>query len=431
MDIIEIEGGRELNGTVEISGMKNAALPIIFACILIKDRCVIENLPSAIDIANSLEILSKMGAHVRMINRNTVEIDCTNIEGGSSPYELVSKLRASSYLYGAELGRFKRAYAGLPGGCDFGGTRPIDQHIKGFEALGAKVSTENGYLEAEAPNGLRGTQVFFDFITVGATINIMLASVFAKGVTVIDNAAREPHVVDLANFLNTCGANITGAGTDTIKIKGVTSLHGCNYAIIPDMIEAGTYMSAVAAAGGRVCISNTIPKHLESISAKLEEIGCEIEEFDDSLIISRTGPLRKANIKTLPYPGFPTDMHPQTAVVLCMAEGVSFITEGVFETRFRYVDELRKLGAKIEVHGKTAVIEGGHPLTAATLKAVDLRAGAAMVIAGLAVPGQSVITDIHLIERGFEDIVGKLQKLGAVIRRSYRPDEDFVQGKAN
>ena len=293
------------------------------------------------------------------------------------------------------------------------------------------MSTENGYLEAEAPNGLRGTQVFFDFITVGATINIILASVFAKGVTVIDNAAREPHVVDLANFLNTCGANSTGAGTDTIKIKGVTSLHGCNYAIIPDMIEAGTYMSAVAATGGRVCISNTIPKHLESISAKLEEIGCEIEEFDDSLIVSRTGPLRKANIKTLPYPGFPTDMHPQTAVVLCMAEGVSFITEGVFETRFRYVDELRKLGAKIEVHGKTAVIEGGHPLTAATMKAVDLRAGAAMVIAGLAVPGQSVITDIHLIERGFEDIVGKLQKLGAVIRRSYRPDEDFIQGKAN
>ncbi|MBR6559243.1 MAG: UDP-N-acetylglucosamine 1-carboxyvinyltransferase [Clostridia bacterium] len=431
MEKIEITGGNRLYGTVDISGMKNAALPIIFSCILIKGKCIIENLPTVKDITNSLEILSKMGASVKMINRNTVEIDCTNIKGGSSPYELVRKIRASSYLYGAELGRFGRAYAGLPGGCDFGGVRPIDQHIKGFEALGAKVTTEGGYLEAVAENGLRGAQVFFDVITVGATINVMLASVCAKGTTIIDNAAREPHIVDLANFLNTCGAHISGAGTDTIKIKGVSGLHGCNYAIIPDMIEAGTYMTAVAATGGKLKLTNVIPKHLESISAKLEEMGCIIEEFDDNIIISRDAPLKKANIKTMPYPGFPTDMHPQIAIVLCMANGVSYITEGVFETRFRYVDELRRMGANIKVDGKTAIIEGGSPLSAAPVKAVDLRAGAAMIVAGLAIEGKTEITDVHLIERGFDDIVGKLTGIGANIKKVICPDEDSELARAN
>ena len=273
--------------------------------------------------------------------------------------------------------------------------------------------------------------MFFDVITVGATINVMLASVCAKGITVIDNAAREPHIVDLANFLNTCGAHISGAGTDTIKIKGVSSLHGCNYAIIPDMIEAGTYMTAVAATGGKLKITNVIPKHLESISAKLEEMGCIIEEFDDSIIISRDGPLKKANIKTMPYPGFPTDMHPQIAIVLCLANGVSYITEGVFETRFRYVDELRRMGAKIKVDGKTAIIEGGAPLSAAPVRSVDLRAGAAMIVAGLAIEGKTEITDIHLIERGFDDIVGKLSGIGANIKKVICPDEDAELAKAN
>ncbi len=431
MEKIEINGARKLCGTVKISGMKNAALPIIFACILIKGKCIIENLPIVRDISISLEILSKMGASVKMINRTTVELDCTNIKGGTSPYELVRKIRASSYLYGAELGRFSRAYAGLPGGCDFGGLRPIDQHIKGFEALGAKISTEGGYLEAVAEGGLRGAQVFFDFITVGATINVILASVCAKGVTVIDNAAREPHIVDLANFLNTCGANISGAGTDTIKIKGVSSLHGCTYAIIPDMIEAGTYMTAVAATGGKLKITDVIPKHLESISAKLEEMGCVIEEFDDSIIISREGDLKKTNIKTMPYPGFPTDMHPQIAILLCLAKGVSYITEGVFETRFRYVDELRRMGATIKVDGKTAIIEGGAPLSAAPVKAIDLRAGAAMIVAALAIDGKTEISDIHLIERGYDDIVGKLKEIGADIRKVIYLDDEEQLPKAN
>ncbi|MBR6708335.1 MAG: UDP-N-acetylglucosamine 1-carboxyvinyltransferase [Clostridia bacterium] len=422
MEKIIIEGGRSLHGTVEINGMKNAALPIILASILTRDVCVIEHLPAISDVTLALEILRSMGAGVRMINRTTVEIDSRHIVGGSSPYELVSKMRGSTYLIGAELGCFSAAKVGWPGGCDFG-VRPIDQHIKGFEALGAKVDIENGYIIASAPDGLRGGTVYFDCVTVGATINVMIAAVLAKGNTVIDNAAREPHIVDLANFLNTCGAKITGAGTGVIRISGVEKLHGCTYTIIPDMIEAGTYMAAVAAAGGNVRITNVIPKHLEVISAKLVEMGADIEEYDDSITISSTGELRRANVKTLPYPGFPTDMHPQISAALCCANGASIVTEGIWENRFRYVDELRKMGADISVDGRTATIFGVERLTGAPVRAVDLRAGAAMIIAGLAAEGRTEISGIGSIERGYDDIVGKLTRLGANIKKVYCPDE--------
>ena len=423
MEKIVIEGGYPLFGEVEINGMKNAALPIILASILTGDKCVIEHLPAISDVTLALEILRSMGAGVRMINRTTVEIDTSYIKGGNAPYDLVSKMRGSTYLIGAELGRFGAARVGWPGGCDFG-VRPIDQHIKGFEALGAKVDIENGYIVANAPEGLRGNSVYFDCVTVGATINVMIAAVLAPGQTVIDNAAREPHIVDLANFLNTCGAKITGAGTGVIRITGVERLHGCTYTIIPDMIEAGTYMAAVAAAGGRIRITNVIPKHLEIISAKLEEMGAEIEEYDDTIIIGRSHELRRANIKTLPYPGFPTDMHPQMSAVLCCAQGTSIVSEGIWENRFRYVDELHKMGAEITVDGRTATIFGVERLTGAPVRAVDLRAGAAMIIAALAAEGRTEISGIGSIERGYDDIVGKLQRLGAHIKKMYCSDEN-------
>ena len=413
-----VSGGKALFGDVEISGMKNAALPIVVASILTGEKCVIENLPSISDVRKSLDILAAMGAEVNYKGNNSVEIDSKDVKGGISPYDLVSKMRGSTYLIGAELARFGRAKVGWPGGCDFG-VRPIDQHIKGFEALGAKVTmdTENGYIYADAPNGLHGNSVYFDVVSVGATINVMIAAVLAKGKTVIDNAAREPHIGDLANFFNTCGAKITGAGTSVIKIQGVEKLHGCNYTIIPDMIEAGTFMAAVAATGGKVNIKNIIPKHMESVSAKLEEMGMKIEEFDDSITIEKVKPLKKIQIKTLPYPGFPTDMHPQLTAVLCTAEGTSTVTEGVWENRFRYVDELRKMGAEIEVEGVSAKVNGVPMLTGAEVKAVDLRGGAAMIIAGLAAKGTTEITNIMSIERGYDDIVGKLTALGADIRK--------------
>ncbi|MBE6537920.1 MAG: UDP-N-acetylglucosamine 1-carboxyvinyltransferase [Ruminococcaceae bacterium] len=413
-----VSGGKALFGDVEISGMKNAALPIVVASILTGEKCVIENLPSISDVRKSLDILAAMGAEVNYKGNNSVEIDSKDVKGGISPYDLVSKMRGSTYLIGAELARFGRAKVGWPGGCDFG-VRPIDQHIKGFEALGAKVTmdTENGYIYADAPNGLHGNSVYFDVVSVGATINVMIAAVLAKGKTVIDNAAREPHIVDLANFFNTCGAKITGAGTSVIKIQGVEKLHGCNYTIIPDMIEAGTFMAAVAATGGKVNIKNIIPKHMESVSAKLEEMGMKIEEFDDSITIEKVKPLKKIQIKTLPYPGFPTDMHPQLTAVLCTAEGMSTVTEGVWENRFRYVEELRKMGAEIEVEGVSARVNGVPTLRGAEVKAVDLRGGAAMIIAGLAAKGTTEITNIMSIERGYDDIVGKLTALGADIRK--------------
>lgn len=423
MEKIVIEGGRPLYGEVEINGMKNAALPIILASLLTGDKCVIEHLPAISDVTLALEILRSMGASVRMLSRTTVEIDSTHVKGGTAPYDLVSKMRGSTYLIGAELGRFGAARVGWPGGCDFG-VRPIDQHIKGFEVLGAQVEIENGYIMASAPDGLHGGQVYFDCVTVGATVNVMIAAVLAKGNTVIDNAAREPHIVDLANFLNTCGAKITGAGTSVIRISGVERLHGCTYAIIPDMIEAGTYMAAVAATGGRVRITNVIPKHLEIISAKLEEMGAVIEEEDEAITISREGELRRANIKTLPYPGFPTDMHPQMSAVLCIAKGTSMVSEGIWENRFRYVDELHKMGADITVDGRTATIVGVERLSGAPVRAVDLRAGAAMIIAGLAAEGKTEVSGIGSIERGYDDIVGKLTRLGASVKKIWCPDEN-------
>ncbi len=420
MEKIIINGGRPLNGSVEVSGSKNAAIPIILATLMVNDVCVIENVPSISDISLSLEILSAMGCRVRMISKNTVEIDSRLAEGGTAPYELVRKMRGSYYLVGAELGRFGRAYVGLPGGCDFG-VRPIDQHIKGFKALGASINVESGYIDAKADE-LKGASIYFDVETVGGTINVMIAAARAKGTTIIENAAREPHVVDLANFLNSCGAKITGAGTDTIKIKGVDHLYGSTYAIIPDMIEAGTYMCAAAATGGHVKVTNIIPKHMESVSAKLEEMGVQLIENDDSIEVISTGELNRVNVKTAPYPGFPTDMHPQFGVLLCLANGVSYLNESIFNNRFRYVEELKRMGASIKVDGSTAIFEGGKPLSGAPVKAVDLRAGVAMIIAGLSVKGRTEIEDIHYIERGYDDVVGKLRSVGADIKKVIVPD---------
>lgn len=429
MEQIVINGGNKLFGNVEISGMKNAALPIIIASILTEDVCVIENLPCISDVTLSLEILRTMGADVKMLGKNTVQIDAKHIEGGTSPYNLVSMMRGSTYLIGAELGRFGTAKVGWPGGCDFG-ERPIDQHIKGFTALGAKVNVENGFIYADAPEGLAGAQIYFDVVSVGATINIMLAAVKAEGTTIIDNAAREPHIVDLANFFNTCGAQISGAGTSVIKIKGVKELHGCTYAIIPDMIEASTFMTAVAATGGSIRITGVIPKHLEIISAKLVEMGVNVEAFDDSIVVKREGEINGVNVKTLPYPGFPTDMHPQMSALFCFANGQGSVSEGIWENRFRYVDELRKMGAQITVDGKTATVVGGHPMTGAPVRATDLRAGAAMIIAGLAATGKTEISNIASIERGYDNVVGKFKALGADISKRNYPDEVELK-KAN
>ncbi len=422
MEKIVIKGGRALHGRVEVSGMKNAAVGVILSTILIDGVTVLENLPAISDVTLSLQILSSMGAVVEQIDPTTYQIDTRNVKPGTAPLEMVRKMRASYYVIGAELGRFHQSKVGCPGGCDFG-IRPIDQHIKCFEALGAAVHVTKHYVEAQAPDGIRGDQIYFDSVSVGATMNGIIAAALADGTTVIENAAREPHVVDLANFLNTCGARITGAGTDVIKIKGVKRLHGCTYAIIPDMIEAATYMIAAAATGGTLEICNVIPKHLESVSAKLEEMGVQIEELDDSVIVAPADRLRRVNIKTLPYPGFPTDVHPQMSVLLCLANGISHVSEGVWDNRFRYVEELRRMGADIEVNGKVATITGCEKLSCAKVRAVDLRAGAAMIIAALAAEGKTEIDDIYHIQRGYDNIVGKLEKVGADIRMVTIPDE--------
>lgn len=411
---ILIDGGKPLMGEVPISGMKNAALPIVFATVLVGGVSVLENIPPISDITRSLDILRQMGASVSFQDRTTVRIDTSAVIPGSSPDALVSRIRGSSYLVGAELGRFRHADCALPGGCDFG-SRPLDLHIKGFEALGATVRCGNR-MEADAPDGLHGATVYFDKSSVGATVNVMLASVMADGTTVIENAAREPHIVDLANFLNTCGAQISGAGTTTIRVRGVRELHGCRYCIIPDMIEAGTYMVAAAATGGCVRVTAVIPKHVESISAKLSEMGVEIEEEDEAVTVRSTGILRSINLTTIPYPGFPTDMHPQFAPLLCLANGVSTITEGIFANRFRYVEELRRMGASIIMGGNIATFIGGTGLLGAKVTATDLRAGAAMVIAGLAADGTTEIDNVELIARGYCDLVEKFQALGADIR---------------
>ena len=419
-----IHGGCPLYGKVEISGAKNAAVGIIPAALLVEGPCRIENIPAISDVDMLLNILRDLGASVRMINRTTVEVDCAGARCQAVPYDAGRKLRASYYLLGAMLGRFGRAEVPLPGGCDFG-SRPIDQHLKGLAALGADVKVEKGYMCAVASDGrMRGSQIYLDVASVGATMNLMLAAVLAKGTTVIENAAREPHIVDLANFLNSMGAEITGAGTDVIKIRGVEKLRGGEYSIIPDQIEAGTYMAAVAATGGEVRICGIIPKHLECITAKLVEMGAEVEEEGDCLIVRRNKPLQRTNVKTMFYPGFPTDMHPQIAAVLCLAQGTSVITEGVWDNRYRYTAEFRRLGARIQVDGKIAIIEGVDHLIGAPMEACDLRAGAAMIIAGLAAQGASEISNVRHIERGYEDIIGKLSGIGADIRAVEMPDPD-------
>lgn len=422
-----VRGGNLLRGEVEISGAKNAAVAIIPATILAQDRCVIENVPNISDVTILFNILRDIGAKVKYLSRNTVEIDTTYISEPVVPYESSRHLRASYYFLGAFLGRFNEAHVSPPGGCNFG-VRPIDQHIKGFEALGAQVATDYGFIHAQAEE-LFGSHIYLDVVSVGATVNIMLAAVKAKGLTILENAAKEPHIVDLANFLNSMGADIRGAGTDVIKIHGVDMLRGTSYSIIPDQIEAGTYMTIAAATGGDVLIKNVIPKHLESITDKLIQAGAEITEFDDSIRVRRIGKLKKVNVKTLPHPGFPTDMQPQMTTLLSIAEGTSIVTEGVWDNRFKYVDELRRLGAKIQVDGKVAVIEGVSQLTAAPVKATDLRAGAALLQAALCAEGTSEIEDIAYIERGYEDIVEKLSALGADIRKSVTPDVTLPQAQ--
>ena len=422
-----VRGGKPLEGRVTISGAKNAAVGILPATLLVSGVCRIENVPDISDVRLLLEILEVMGAGIRRLSPNTLEIDCTHVHDGIAPADLVRRIRASYYLIGAQLGRFRHAKVSLPGGCDFG-PRPIDQHIKGFEAMGAEVYQDGDYVIASAPDGyLSGGRVNLDVVSVGATMNIMIGAVLANGNTVIENAAKEPHIVDLANFLNAMGAKISGAGTDVIKVRGVHSLHGGFYSIIPDQIEAGTYMAAVAAVGGSVLVQNVIPKHMDCISAKLREMGAHVVEYDDSILVEKTRRLRRANIKTMPYPGFPTDMQPQLGVCAALARGTSIISEGIYDTRFRYCGELVRMGASIQVDTKLAVIEGVEQLHGCVVKACDLRAGAAMVIAGLAADGETVIEDAHFIERGYECFIHKLQSLGADIRRIETPDKVQAQ----
>ena len=426
-----VEGGRPLFGEIHISGAKNAAVAIIPAALMVSGPCRIENIPQISDVTLLLGILQDLGAKVRFVNPHTVEIDCSRLRNGRVPYESARRCRASYYMLGALLGRFGSADVALPGGCDFGGTRPIDQHLKGFRALGVRVDTQSGFVMAEAAGGrLKGTSIFLDKVSVGATINIMLAAAMAEGMTVIENAAKEPHIVDVANFLNSMGANIMGAGTDVIKVRGVERLSGGVYSIIPDQIEAGTYMAAVAATGGQVLVKNIIPKHMDCITAKLTEMGVEVQEVDDSLLVSRIGPLVRANIKTMPYPGFPTDMQPQIAAALCLARGTSVITDSVWNSRFRYTDEFKRMGAQIQVNGNLAIIEGVERLTGAQLEACDLRAGAAMLIAALAAQGISEITNVQYIERGYEDVIGKIRGVGGSIRAVEAPEEELAVSTA-
>ncbi len=414
----EINGGNLLNGTVTISGAKNAAVAILPAALLVSGKCRIENVPDISDVRILLEILEGMGVKIYKPERHVVELDCTDLQYTEPDPTQVTQLRASYYLMGAQLGRFGKAHVALPGGCNFA-ARPIDQHIKGFLALGAEVDETDNYIAMEpGENGLHGNRVSLDMASVGATMNVMLAATLLPGQTIIENAAKEPHIVDLANFLNTMGARITGAGTDTIKIKGVNSLKGGCYAIIPDQIEAGTYMAAVTAVGGNVLVQNVIPKHMECITSKLEEMGAKIINYDDSIRIIRNGRLRKATVKTRPYPGFPTDMQAQVCVCMTIAGGVSRLTESVYETRFfGYCTELESMGANIQINGKTATVSGVERLYGATVCAHDLRAGAALVIAGLAAEGTTRVEDIHFVERGYEDLIDKFTALGAEISR--------------
>ena len=417
-----ILGGVKLHGEVKISGAKNSAVAILVASILVKGKCVIENVPHVSDILDLIDIINGLGGVAEFVGEDTVEVDCSDLTDYVASYDSVRKIRASSYLMGALLGRLKKASVALPGGCDFG-VRPIDQHIKGFEALGAKVDIEYGMVNITADE-LVGDTVYLDVVSVGATINIMLAAALADGITVIDSAAKEPHVVDVANFLNSMGANIKGAGTDVIKIRGVNELHGGTFSVIPDQIEAGTFMIAAAATRGDVMVTNIIPKHMESLSAKLEEMGVGVEEYDEAIRIYVDKPeLKRANVKTQPYPGFPTDLQPQMLTLLTVAKGTSIMKENVWDNRFKYIDELNRMGANVNVEGKdVAVVEGGSRLTGAPVCATDLRAGAAMVIAALIADGVTEIYNLQYIDRGYENLEEKLRALGAQItRRNVNP----------
>lgn len=419
MDKFIINGGNRLHGKVRVSGAKNAAVAIIPATILADGPCILENVPQINDVTIDLQILSEMGAEVRMLTKSSIYIDTRHIRDTVVPYEMARSMRASYYFLGTLLSKFNRAKVSMPGGCDLG-DRPIDQHLKCFKALGANCTIEHGIVDISAES-LIGTQIYFDKVTVGATINAMLAAVKAEGLTILENAAKEPHIVDLANFLNSMGADIMGAGTDVIKIRGVSNLHGTEYTIIPDQIEAGTLMVATAATHGNVLITNVIPKHLEPITLKLRKIGVEVIENDDSVQVIGHGEYERTTLKTMPHPGFPTDMQPQFAALLTLVKGTSIITEGIFDNRFRYVDELRRMGADISVDGKVAVIEGVDHLTGAPVKAADLRAGAALIIGGLiATDGITEIEDIFHIERGYENLEIKLRELGAdIVKRTF------------
>ncbi len=415
MDQYVIKGGNPLVGEVEIGGAKNAALAILAAAIMTNETVVVDNLPDVRDINVLLEAMEKIGTRVERVDRHTVKINGSGIGNYSVDYEYIKRIRASYYLLGALLGKYKKAEVPLPGGCNIG-SRPIDQHLKGFKALGADVKIEYGFIVAQADH-LQGSHIYLDVVSVGATINIMMAAAMADGNTVIENAAKEPHVVDVANFLNSMGANIKGAGTDIIRIKGVESLHSTEYSIIPDQIEAGTFMFAAAVTKGDVTVKNVIPKHLEATTSKLLEIGCEIEELDDAVRVVCSKGLKSTNVKTLPYPGFPTDMQPQITVALALANGTSIVTESIFENRFKYVDELARMGANIKVEGNTAIIDGVQQYSGTRISSPDLRAGAALVIAGLAADGYTIIDDVHYIERGYEHFDEKLRSLGAVIEK--------------
>ena len=420
-----IKGGKALQGEVTIGGAKNAALGILSAAIMTNDTVTVENLPDIGDINVLLQAIEEIGAKVERIDSHSVKINGSNISSMSIDYEFIRKIRASYYLLGALLGKYKKAQVALPGGCNIG-SRPIDQHIKGFEALGATVKIEHGMIQAEATE-LKGNHIYLDIASVGATINIMLAACLADGVTIIENSAKEPHVVDVANFLNSMGANVKGAGTDVIRIKGVKALSGSEYAIIPDQIEAGTFMFAAAATKGNVLIKNVIPKHLEAITAKLLEIGVTVEEYDDSVRVIGAKSLGHTHLKTLPYPGFPTDMQPQMTATLVTSEGTSIVTETMFENRLKYVDELSRMGANIKVEGNSAVIVGVSGLTGAIVSAPDLRAGAALVIAGLIAEGFTVVEQVEYIERGYEHFERKMQGLGATMAKIDIEDEKAVQ----
>ncbi|MBQ2968328.1 MAG: UDP-N-acetylglucosamine 1-carboxyvinyltransferase [Clostridia bacterium] len=427
MEKLLITGGTPLKGDVTIGGAKNAIVAIIPATLLVEGKCVIENVPAINDVSVIMGILSQLGAETRWIDETTIEIDCSCVNSCRATFDLVKKMRASYYLMGALLGRFKHAVVSSPGGCNFG-SRPVDQHLKGFRALGAEVSEHHSYFDASLnkmmddyyeleTDQLVGGQIFFDVVSVGATINVILAAVRADGITIIENAAKEPHIVDLANFLNSMGAQIKGAGTDVIKIKGVDSLHGGTYSAIPDYVEAGTYMLMAAATKGEVMINNVIPKHLESITSKIRDVGGQVVEYDDAVFVKGPQKVRSARVKTLPYPGFPTDLQPLVGTLLAIGQGTSFLTEAVWDNRFQYVEELNRFGSKITVSGSTAVIEGVEKLHSARARCTDLRGGAAMVMAALMADGTSEINNLIHVDRGYENFEEKLRALGADIRR--------------